>query len=580
MKFFAFFLHFIAFSNSLSQASPPDLHPELLTLAEKSHWQKTGRADETDRLCQAFQKDYPARVRCLTYGITPEGRELKALIVSDSLKSEHKNPAVWIQAGIHAGEIDGKDAVFLLIREILEKKITPDPLHGLTLVFVPIVNLDGHERFGKWNRPNQIGPEEMGWRTTAQNLNLNRDFAKTDTLEMQALLKLWDEYDPIVSADLHVTDGAKFQPEVGVIISPTDVGRGELKNLGKKLENDLMDKMAMQKHLTLPYYPELETDGDPLSGFARTQSPPRFSEGYWSARNRIGILVETHSWKNYANRVSSQHDVVLDILELAQKDAGAWVKAVRALDQENLAGQNVDLEFKHTQKSHVIEFPGYHFLKEEKSKVSGGPAVHYFDDQPEIWKVPFFDELAPSLTVKAPALGYFIPPSAAIWMKPKLDLHHVQYSVYTNAAPPHLETFRATETTFAAKPYEGRQTLKLKGEWKEEAVTLPKGTLFVPIHQANARLAMFLLEPLAVDSFVEWGFFNSAFEQKEYMEDYVAEEVGAQMLAIDPKIRDEFNARLKADPEFEKTPKKRLEFFYKLHPSWDTRYNLYPVSRS
>ena len=137
-------------------ASSTSFAADLTTQAEKSNWKQTGRAEETQRLCLSFQKHFPKKVKCHIYGKTPENRSLYYMTVGDT-----KTPAVWVQAGIHAGEIDGKDAVFLLMKEILEGKIK-NPLQGIHLVFIPIVNLDGHERMGKWNRPNQVGPEEMG----------------------------------------------------------------------------------------------------------------------------------------------------------------------------------------------------------------------------------------------------------------------------------------------------------------------------------------------------------------------------------------------------------------------------------
>jgi len=142
---------------------------ELATKAEKTNWLETGRAEEVTQLCKNFQRKYPSLVRCKTYGITPEGRTLRYLSVGNK-----RGYPVWIQAGIHAGEIDGKDATFYLLKELLAGKYDPAILKNLHIVFVPIVNLDGHERFGAWNRPNQVGPKEMGWRVTAQNLNMNR----------------------------------------------------------------------------------------------------------------------------------------------------------------------------------------------------------------------------------------------------------------------------------------------------------------------------------------------------------------------------------------------------------------------
>ena len=122
-----------------------------------------------------------------------------------------KIPVLLIQGGIHAGEIDGKDAGFLALREELKKPAKKSRLQHQILIFIPVFNIDGHERFSAWNRPNQRGPEEMGWRTTAQNLNLNRDYAKVDSPEMHAMLQLVNAWDPIAYVDLHVTDGAKFR---------------------------------------------------------------------------------------------------------------------------------------------------------------------------------------------------------------------------------------------------------------------------------------------------------------------------------------------------------------------------------
>jgi murein tripeptide amidase MpaA len=170
-----------------------------------------------------------------------------------------------VQAGIHAGEIDGKDAVFLLLKDIAEGKIE-NPLQGIHLVFIPAVNLDGHERRGRWNRPNQVGPEEMGWRVTSQNLNMNRDFMKLDASETRDLLKLWHEIDPILSLDLHATNGAQFQPEVGLIILPNIYHEsGPLHQAGSDFEVALLEKMKQKKHLPLSFYPTFEEYENPLS---------------------------------------------------------------------------------------------------------------------------------------------------------------------------------------------------------------------------------------------------------------------------------------------------------------------------
>jgi len=138
--------------------------------------------------------------------------------------------------------------------------------------------------------------------------------------------------------------------------------------------------------------------------------------------------------------------------------------------------------------------------------------------------------------------------------------------------------FRATATKFAGNSNEGHQRLEVQGAWAPEQRDILAGALFVPIAQPEARLVMALFEPQGPDAFAAWGMFNTAFEQKEYMEAYVAEDVAREMLAKDPALRAQFDEKLK-DPAFAKSPQARLEFFARRHPSWDERFNLYPVMR-
>ena len=195
-------------------ADTPTGADALRTAAERSGYAATGRYDEVIALCDAFARRHVDAVRCIDFGSTPEGRPMKALVVTRSGARTPEQaraaglPVLLVQGGIHAGEIDGKDAGFLALRETLEGKAARGALEKLVLIFVPVFNIDGHERFRAWNRPNQNGPAEMGWRTTARNFNLNRDYAKADAPEMQAMLALIVAWDPVAWIDLHVSDGA------------------------------------------------------------------------------------------------------------------------------------------------------------------------------------------------------------------------------------------------------------------------------------------------------------------------------------------------------------------------------------
>ena len=560
--------------------------PPLTTVAEGSGFTKTGRYAEVEALCAEFPRRYPGKVKCEPFGTTPLGRKMLVFTASaDGTFSPEQvrkkaRPVVMLQGGIHAGEIDGKDAGFWLLRELLDGKAGAGVLGRLTLVFVPVINVDGHERVSRNNRPNQVGPEEMGWRVTSQNLNLNRDYAKAEAPEMQAMLGLLTRYDPILYADLHVTDGAKFQPDVAVLIEPRRAGAPGMRELGEQLSASTLEELTAKGHRPVDFYPSFSKEDDPASGFAYGVPPPRLSNGYWNLKNRFVVLVETHSWKPYAVRVKATSDVCLALLTRAADGAPRWLEAARAADSsdEQAAGKEVPLLWDNNDHQVTIEFPGYAYTRED-STVSGTKWVRYDDTKPEVWKLPLFDELQPTVSIKAPKGGYVVPPPYAVAVGKKLELHGFKFSVLDKATPnATVESFRVVDAKFKQQPYEGRHTVQVKGEWKADQREVPKGSLYVPAGQRGVALLMNLLEPVAPDSLMSWGYFNAHLEQKEYLEPYVAEAVARDMLK-DPQVKAAFEARLKADPAFAKSPDERLKFFYSRHGSWDDKLNLYPILR-
>jgi len=559
--------------------------PALTTVSERSGFLETGRYDEVTALCDAFARQYPKAVRCTTFGTTPEGRPMKALVASTSgaLTPEQAQrrglPVVLIQGGIHAGEIDGKDAGFLALREVLEGKAAPGTLDKLVWVFVPVFNVDGHERFGAWNRPNQRGPKEMGWRTTAQNYNLNRDYLKADTPEMQAMLQLVQRWDPLVTVDLHATNGAQFEHDISIQVEPVHAGDAGLRKAGLALRTGVIDDLSKQGSLPLPYYPSFVVQDDPASGFEDSVPPPRFSHGYYLLRNRIAMLVETHSWKEYPVRVRITRNTVVSVLDHVARDGAAWLAAAKQADvaAAELGGQQEPLTYVAAPTARTVDFRGYAYTR-MTSDVSGALMTRYDETTPQIWKVPLKDDIRPGVVVDAPKAGYLVPAADAAWVAAVLKTHGVGYRLLGKAWSGDVEAFRASKSSFGAGSVETHQRLTVEGRWQHEARGVATGSLFVPIAQAKSRLVMALLEPLAPDSLLAWGRFNNAFERKEYMEDYVAESVAREMLR-DPAVKAEFEKRLREDKAFAGDPTARLEFFYRRHPSWDERYQLYPVLR-
>ena len=560
----------------------------LATHAEMSGFNQTGRYDEVVALCDAFQQAYPQSVRCFDFGTSPEGRPMKAMAVStsgalDARAAQARGlPVVLAQGGIHAGEIDGKDAGFLLVRDLLQGKVGKGLLDNQVLLFVPVFNVDGHENFRAWNRPNQRGPEQMGFRVTAQRYNLNRDYVKADSAEMQAMLRLVNQWDPLAMLDLHVTDGAKFQHDISITGEPTNSGDIALREAGNALKDGIIATLAARGSSPVAFYPSFVEDDNPASGFVHGVSTPRFSNGYFPLRNRLAILVETHSWRTYPERVRSTYNTVLGALELTAANGARWLQLARDADARaaQLGGQSVPLEYRATDKVRTIDFLGYAYTR-TPSEISGTTMTRYDESTPQVWKIPLRDEIVPGTSIVAPKGGYLVPQAHAVEVAKQLLVHGIDFRVLTSPLrDAKAQVFVADSVQFSPASVEGHQRVNLKGNWTAQTANIAAGGLYIPIAQAKARLLVNLMEPTAGDSMAAWGDFNNAFERKEYMEGYVTEEEARKMLAKDPALKATFERRLKDDPAFAASPAARLDFFYRLHPAWDAGTNRYPVLRT
>jgi hypothetical protein len=579
-------------------------HKTLTTIAELSDYKETGRLEEVERLSAEFVRMWPEAVRSFEYGRSAEGRGMRALLVtrSGALTPEDLRaraiPLLMIQGGIHPGESDGKDAGFAALRDLLGNSSANALLERIAVLFVPAFNTDGHEGVRRWNRPNQNGPLETGWRATAQNINLNRDYMKADTPEMRAMLRLIDAWDPLVCADLHVTDGADFEPDISLQVEPLNQGDTKLRVSGRQMRDALIARLTELGFLALDFYPDLASTDDPASGFALTVYSPRFSTGYFPQRNRFTVLVETHSWKDYAHRVRLMCNTITGLAELVAAHGHNWLELAHQADQSamKLGGTEMPLDFTSgwreppqaggatverdaSAPARMIEFRGYAYTR-TPSQISGALVTTYDPTTPQIWRVPLRDQVSPSVSAMVPLGGYVVAAGFAADIAPRLDAHGVAFSRLRDGQDKiKSKAFRAAEVSFSAAPFEGRMRAHLTGAWHEEMYAPQAGALFVPTAQPLARLVVALFEPQAPDSFAAWGLFNACFEQKEHMEPYVAEQIAREMIERDPRLAAEFRSRCEHDAAFAASSVARLEFFLRRHASWDTRYNLYPVLR-
>lgn len=581
----SFFLAFPIIA--MSQHQTPTVPSEWRTYAEQTDYRETPRYDATIDYAKRLDRA-SSLIKYETFGKSGEGRELPLLIATEqetltpeAAKRAHK-AVILIQACIHAGEPDGKDAGLALLRDIAVTKTRAGLLKNVVVLFIPIYSPDGHERVTPYNRINQNGPAEMGWRTTSTYQNLNRDYMKADTPETRAWLALWNKWQPDLFIDCHVTDGADYQYNITFHHEHhAGVDAGVL-----AWERAVFDQRVAAKTEaagnTVSWYLEFIDNRDLPKGIRDFNGSPRFSTGYVPLRNRPAILIETHMLKNYRSRVVGTYDFLRSALEEVSNDPQSLLKVVKEADERTLAaGRAYDpahpypLDFELTEKA-----TPYHLRAVEShtemSDVSGAPYVT-FGTKPIDLTVPLYNDFRVKASVAQP-LFYIVP---AQWKEviEVITAHGLIFTTLKQPATIEVESYRFTDVKWPSGPFEGRLMPSFKAEPVREHRTFPAGSIVVPVAQPAARVAINLLEPEAPDSLVHWGFFDAIFEQKEYGENYVLEKLAREMLAKDPKLRDEYQQKLASDPKFAASPRARLEFFYRRSPYWDAQMNLYPVGR-
>lgn len=548
------------------------------TRAEATAFAETPREAETLAYLRRLEKASPW-IQVTSFGKSGEGRDLTLVIASkdrafDPAAAARSGKAiVLLQAGIHAGEIDGKDAGMMLLRDMAVTRERAALLDHAILLFMPIYNVDGHERFGPYNRINQNGPQEAGWRTTARNLNLNRDYMKADAVETRAWLRAFTSWRPDLLIDAHVTDGTDYRYDLTYIIeSGPSVPRPIAAWVDAAVLGRAIPAFDAKGHLSSPYV-FLKDDGDPAKGLTGSVATPRFSTGYANLQNRPGFLIETHMLKDYRTRVVATYDMVVALLEEINRDPEALRSAVRQADADAARPGPLPLLFEATDKARRIEFKGVEYRR-EPSVVSGGMMVAY-GPAPLDLGLDRFDDFKVTLAVEKP-LAYLVPPQ---WTEAieVLRLHGVATRRLTKPLTATVDGYRLSEPKWQEQPFEGRHPLTFKTErLRGLSREFPAGTVVVPLDQRTSAVAVHLLEPQGPDSFAAWGFFDAIFEQKEFAEAYVMERVAREMMDKDPALRAAFEKAL-ADPAFAADPKKRLDFFFRRSPWWDDRIGLYPV---
>jgi len=580
----------------------PAQSPDWRTPAEIADYRTTPDYGETVAYLDRVAAANPSQVKIENFGKTGEGRDLKIVIASkdgvfDPAAIHASGRAILlVQNSIHAGEMDGKDSCLALLRDIAITKTQAALLDHVVFVFIPVYNIDGHERRSPYNRINQNGPELSGWRGNATNLNLNRDYMKADAPETRAFLKMFHRWLPDFFVDDHVTDGADYQYDVTFTLDATpDVAPATAQWIRDTVTPELERRVDASGHLAFPTYVTLNDDTDPAQGLAFNPDPPRFSTGQMILEDRPGLLVELHMLKDYKTRVTGNYEILRALLEVMNRDAAKLIALNREADADAtklgahpLGDEKFPLSIDANGETTPVVFHGYQYMR-ALSEISGVMWVQYSHVP---WNVTL--PLATGVKVTAsttPPAAYIVPPQ---WTQviDVLTAHGVTLRRTTAPWTGKVERYRCSGMTWQDKPFEGRHPIfpgedagAMPGRYGQctlttETLTFPAGSVVVPLNQRLSKVAIHWLEPDAPDSALRWGFFDAIFEQKEYGEAYVLEKLARDNMAKDPALKAEFEHRVQSDPRFAASPDARLAFFYERSPWYlPNHVGEYPVGR-
>ncbi len=513
-------------------------------------------------------------------GTSEQGRLIQLVIASKDQDfsaeelSTSKKPLILIQAGIHAGEIDGKDAGMMLLRDIAFGGKS-ELLDRANLLFVPILNVDGHERSSEFGRVNQRGPKVMGWRTNAQNLNLNRDYTKMETAGIQAIIKVINTYDPDLYIDIHVTDGADYQYDITYdFVAPGGYSPAIFDWMKTHFKPEINQALSSNGHIPGPLL-FAANDQDFKDGNIAFSFSPRFSNSYGDIRHLPTILIENHSLKPFKQRVLGTYIFLEQSIKSVSEHFEELQKAIASDKAQPKKELPVRFGFNEN-PADSIAFLGIESAK-LKSLITGAEYV-VWKGQPVTQTIPNILMDKPEAIVNLPK-AYWIP---AEWPEviEKIKAHGIKFEVIKESRKLTVEQDFIANYKLSNQPSEGRiRFQEFKTEPFQREVSYQPGSIRILADQPLGELVAILMEPESVDSYFQWGYFHSILSQTEYMETYIMEPLIAKMLSEDADLKNRFDEKMKAEPDFAKSPRSIYRWFYEKTPYFDQQWKVIPVGK-
>jgi dipeptidyl aminopeptidase/acylaminoacyl peptidase len=486
--------------------------PPLLTVAEKSDFQATSRHADVVDFCERLAKRSPV-VRLGELGTSSEGRKLPLLILADppvatpEEAARSKKLVVFVMANIHAGEVDGKEGVLMLARDIATAKDHP-LLKDLVLVIAPIFNADGNERIAKTNRTTQAGPAEgVGIRANAQGFDLNRDFVKLESPEVRALVRFLNKWDPAVVVDCHTTNGSHHRYTLTYEGGRCPAGDGRVVAFVRdEMLPDLSRRLEKLTGFHSYFYGNFSPD---RSRWETVPPTPRYGTHYVGLRNRIAILSESYSYAPYKDRVLASRGFVRGICDYAAENHEKIDKLLTQARRDTVrAGKDLKESDRVALRQKAAPLGRPHPLAGYVEEVKDGRRVA--TDRPKDYEVQYWGGTEATLSVRRP-YAYLVPASLPGVVE-VLQRHGVGLDELREDIELDVEVYRVDRVT-REPAFQKHQPVTLDATPRKEGRRVAAGTVLVRTAQPLGSLAAYLLEPQAEDGLAAWNFLDDVLKE-------------------------------------------------------------------
>ena len=551
---------------------------EYLTPFEKGNGNQTATYNE----CIEFYKLLAADFSTITLeevGTTDAGKPLHLVHYSNSAidwgSPNEDHIKIMINNGIHPGESDGIDATMMLMRDLATGNLKVDD--NVIFSSIAIYNIGGALNRNSDTRTNQNGPESYGFRGNARNYDLNRDFIKADSRNARAFATAFHKIKPDLFIDNHVSNGADYQYTLTHLFTQHNRLGGEA---GKYLHDQLQPALenALEKR-SLPITPYVNVyNQSPEEGFSQFVDYPRYSTGYTSLWNVLGMMVETHMLKPYKDRVMGTKAIMEEMIAIGSMDIKK-IKEVRKSNfktfQENpFYASNFELD---KTKADTLNFLGYEAIN-ETSELTGNKLQTYDRDQPFNRKAPFQTYFKATDSIRVPE--YYVIPQGRWEILELLRLNDVIMKPLEKDSTLTVGTYKIESYDTASNAYEGHYPhSNVKVSEKIGKVRFRESDIIIPTAQPGIKYILETLEPTMADSFFKWNFFDTILQQKEGYSAYVFEATAKKMLAENEELKKEFDSLKKADRNFAKSNGAQLSWLHKRSPNYESAYLTYPIYR-